>query len=768
MGQQKKDAAQSVAAVAAQNVDSYLRGVTSRARVPSATGGRGTRRRLASQAEVAAAKIKEQPKSLDDFADADNGDDEWEEVMLPTSFTPSSSTKPEVKVKDEKNGIVETPEFGATGPNPGQGSVKAELVDLTDEENRHNRILASVTPMGGQQSSSPSSGQWRQRDPAYEQMLEQQQLLAAKRRSERTKRAVEEISTLLFALLRGRKIVQQARHPKLVRGLLRLYVVEDATSKTYPLLRAVLQAKGLYAKAMNPAVSTPSLAPCWVTANKDSVNNYTSASISALLRGIECVFVLDGGIEHAALSNWAAPIQPGYLFEQLRKYRYSIGSPGCRIVLPHSLYICAVFLSLAAVSNVSCRLVVAVERMRRGDMSEKSGSDGGSPPKEAMSLFGSGKKRKRGDDAGAKQNTPKRLPSSCFWLEVWCPQRQSYISVNPCGGCATLFAAPYTFSVGGDAIMDVTPRYSIKYSSAFTHRLGRCDRYRHIWKDLQWNDNREASEVIVDLFRRDVGKYTEAQMQREKKQLHSLTYAEEVPKTLTALQKHPLFILENGLSRYEGIYPKDSTTMVGSVKGHIVFKRSAVVSLRSRDGWLREGRTVSGEEEPYKVIPPPPSRPFSKSSALFGVWQTKPFAPEPLGEDGSIPKHGNTQWYILLDKPAPIGLVHMQQPNIIRVARRMNIDFGIVVTGYRRRRLNEARSSGWEVVTDGIIVKETNTGSLVKAYEEWKQLTEEQEAAKRKQRAYRWWMHFVQHRLAYLRIRQQYLEGATHGHLSSH
>ncbi|RNF26632.1 putative DNA-repair protein [Trypanosoma conorhini] len=755
-----------VAAAAAANVDGYLRNASKRLRVPSATGGRGTRRKLAM---VTAANVDRspQPVAAANAPEAVDVDDEWDEVVLPNAAA-AAVAKDEVKTTKEEEGR-EVPKVDAAKAAPGGGSVKTEILQVEDGEEGGDASDPSAQSLM-QGTRPPLSGtsmqRWRRNDPSYERMLEQQQLLAAQRRSERIRRAAEGMCVLIFALQRAKILVKESLHPQLLRRLLRVSIAEGDVAKSFPLLRAVQRAKESYQRALNPLVRRPALSPCWVTVGKDTVGNYTSSSIMALLTGITSVFTLGSVIDATALSNWAAPVSSGHLFRLLSSSRRLRTSADVKLSLSHSLYFCVIFLALASVSGMSCRLVVAMKKERERQSSVATETSDAPAKPAPMTLFVSRAKRPRNEGAAEGDRASQKLPSSCFWVEVWCPQRESFIAVNPCGGCTALWGAPYTFSVGGDVAMDVTPRYSTKYSSAFLYRRGRCDSYRFFWKHLGWNDNREASEVILDAFRKDMTQTTRAQLERERKQLHSLAYAEEIPKTLTALQKHPLFVIESELARHEGVYPKDKTTIVGSVKGHMVYKRSAVVNLRSRDGWLRVGRCVISEEElPYKVVPPPASRPFAASSSFFGVWQTKLFEPSPLRGDGSLPLHGKTRWYVLLGRPVPEGLVHIQRPNIARVSRRMDIEFGLAVMGFQRRRLEECRYAHWEAVIDGIVVKEVDAANLLHAYDDWRRLTEEQEAAKRRQRANRWWLHFAQRMLAMRRVREQYLDGAVHGSL---
>jgi xeroderma pigmentosum group C-complementing protein len=241
--------------------------------------------------------------------------------------------------------------------------------------------------------------------------------------------------------------------------------------------------------------------------------------------------------------------------------------------------------------------------------------------------------------------------------------------------------------------------------------------------------------------------------------LERLLHAEPVPATLTALTQHPLYVLESKIARHEGIYPKDATTLVGQVKGLPVYKRSAVQSLRSETGWLRENRQVCSGEEPHKVVAPPPSRPLASPSRFFGAWQTKPFQPAELSEGQPIPTIVNTNWYVLLRCPAPEGLRHIPSAGAARIARKMNVEFAQAVVGYVKKQVLRNRPGKWEAVLCGIVVRQADAEAVVRAHEEYVQLQREQEAARRKARAYRWWTVFTTRLLAMERLQNQFLQG---------
>lgn len=871
--------AKAVASVATATVDGYLRNMSKRLRVPTAEGGRGTRRKMAMVTSAAARASAEAPQ--DEPVEARNDTaadvDEWDEVELPVALMPvkkqeeaelSGAVKRSVDdevggggVKSEllpKSSAVKAEKAVAVAGGAGvtgSGFVKSELVNVDDEEaavDGRSLMEGAQLPLVGQPRASET---WRQRDPAYEAMMEQRDLLAAKRRSERIQRVCEHLFTILAVFIRARLLWRESCHPRLAKRLLRLHVpcergakrqrregVYFGGSSRFVFLRAVAAAKVLAAEASQPQWRKLSLAPAWVTCGKDAVRNKTSAAVTSLLNAINEHFKLavaeapdkpdgsaaagDGAAASSPVwrdfSDWAAPIAPRLLRARMAEVHGRV-SKEAPLLLPHPLYFSVVFLTLARLAGLSCRLVVArlakspLDKARaaaataarqaagveaggdgdgerdaaEGEADEEESESGSRTPFRPLSIHGP--RGKKSADSGASQPGAKRprssaksangagegeelkskkLPTSCYWVEVWSPERESFLSVNPCQGCATLWGAPYTFSVSGTTVVDATPRYISKYSAAYNYgrRLGKCQQNRFLWHDeLAWDDNRELPEVLrasFDVAAAHTSALAQRQREREGRQLHSLMYSEAVPTTLNALHSHPLYVIETDLARHEGIYPKDTTTTVGSIKGHMVYKRSAIVSLRSRDGWLREGRSLLSEDQPaYKTVAPPASRPFVAPSAFYGRWQTQPFAPLPLtpGDPPSIPHHGRTSWYILLDKAAPAGIVHLTQPQITRVARRMKLDFGLAVVGFQHRRTEEHRRGRWETVINGIVVKQTDSAALLRAYEEWVQLVQEQEAAKRRQRSFHWWLLLAQRLLSMKRLQDQYAKGFAAG-----
>lgn len=870
-----------IASAAASIVDGYLRNASKRHRIPSAEGGRGTRRKLAMVTSMEVVQLPPEiplggSSSAVSFGAVDADDNEWDEIELPNAFigvkkmedsTLLKTLKEDAAAQDSSVGalkvdhedalpLVKDEKAVAQLLNNGPGSVdvvKSEAYNVDDSDGvaAGNMMEGFELPLGQRNKRTTT---WRRQDPAYETMVEQRDLLAAQRRSERIQRTSESVVLLLSFMIRARLLWRESHHLRFAKSVLRLCVdvpstdghdhALQSTSSPYVFIHAVRQAKAYAAAATDPSLRKLSLAPVWITCTKDSVNNRTSAAVKSLLTVVNKFFKLredatpssepfsvgratNGDVSFSSnrvgvpleentssnsvvpdFSSWSLPIRLRFLSSKFRETHWRL-MENAPILLNHPFYFCSLFLSLASLAGLQCRLVIAKQerRSKEGNVeldsgategeAETRGSEGNGAeevprvtPLRKMSIFGAagkaktqkmppGTKRSRSSSSKSTLDTPelrsKKLPTSCFWVEVWSPERESFVSVNPCEGCTTLWGAPFTFSFAGNVAVDATPRYTSKFSScySFGRRIGTCQQHRFLWRDkISWDDNREVSEILREGFNvseKHLSSLERLQRQRETKQLQSLMYSEAVPTTLNALHRHPLYVIESDLARHEGVHPKDESTTVGSVKGHLVFKRSAIVSLRSRDGWLREGRSLLTEDQvPYKTVAPPASRPFASPSQFFGRWQTKTFEPLPLcAEDGGIPHHGRTSWYVLLDQPPPPGIVHLTQPQIVRVARRMRLDLGLAVVGFVRQKKEEHRRGHWETIINGIVVKQSDSAALVRAYEEWIQLVQEQEAARRRQRAFHWWLLFIQRLLSMQRLQEQYAKGLLSGAMPS-
>ena len=490
---------------------------------------------------------------------------------------------------------------------------------------------------------------------------------------------------------------------------------------------------------------------------------------------------------------------------------------GPKVVLPsRDLHIALLCLSsLKAAGLPGCRLCVAFRAREYAKPLPPHVAQRIMTDADAARVISTLVEEDAGDDNPAV--SPARRPSaswtgydqnvSRYWCEIYCPRRQCFLSVSPCfPGVATAWNFPYVLAFGGDHVVDVTARYVAAWTQVHFKRLDEM----HYSPGLLWDVDvmappLSATDVALLPFRcqspipfqgallrshqeaagnlrcelnatqrllshicRDVTIEAATMLMRESRQLASLVYSEPIPTTLTAAKKHPLYVPEDGLGRYESIYPRDSSTLCGFIRSKPVFLRAAVNNLRSREGWLRVGRVVLESAEPYKLAQPPASRPLHQPSRLFGYWQTvafEPLAPDPSSQD--IPRHtthGN--WYMLLGRQLPAGLTLLRQPHMSLVARKTHTDFAFCVQGFRQDKSLAGRGRGhgawlsrggrWVPIFDGIVVSQGREALLLRAYQEWKGLKDQREAQAVRTRALRWWRVFISLMIARERVNRQY------------
>lgn len=119
------------------------------------------------------------------------------------------------------------------------------------------------------------------------------------------------------------------------------------------------------------------------------------------------------------------------------------------------------------------------------------------------------------------------------------------------------------------------------------------------------------------------------------------------------LTRTPRYVLARHLKQNETIHPPPPTTPeLGKFRGEPVYPRSAVVSLKTSENWMRsEGRTVKTGEQPLKMVKIRAST-LNKSrelevlkeaggnggsglstevmQGLYARSQTEPYVPEPV------------------------------------------------------------------------------------------------------------------------------------------
>ena len=184
----------------------------------------------------------------------------------------------------------------------------------------------------------------------------------------------------------------------------------------------------------------------------------------------------------------------------------------------------------------------------------------------------------------------------------------------------------------------------------------------------------------------------------------------DIPKTLTKLKGHPLYVAQRHILKYETIFPAD-TLPIAQVKikdtHENVYERKYVRPLHTRNTWLQKAKVVRDGEVPCKMVASwfqnkkAGVASDTKNSPLFGEWQTDPYQPE-IAKDGLVPRNnfGNVDLYQLC--MLPIGCVYVNDDDMemgvfSRVCRKLNIDAPKAVIGFDGKKGYPVTQEGFEI-----------------------------------------------------------------------
>lgn len=119
---------------------------------------------------------------------------------------------------------------------------------------------------------------------------------------------------------------------------------------------------------------------------------------------------------------------------------------------------------------------------------------------------------------------------------------------------------------------------------------------------------------------------------------------------------------------------------------------------------------------------------------LYGIWQTKPWRPPPVGPNDPIPVNEYKNVELALLNP---GLTHMEQPRLSVVARKLGIQYAPCMCGYEGHRGNQTPT------VRGIVVHSHNVDLLNEAYMEYQSQLVESEVEARRQDILKKWKRLV-------------------------
>ncbi|KAF8120653.1 hypothetical protein EV363DRAFT_1458950 [Boletus edulis] len=377
-----------------------------------------------------------------------------------------------------------------------------------------------------------------------------------------------------------------------------------------------------------------------------------------------------------------------------------------------------------------------------------------------------------------------------FWTEVFSRADSRWLPVDPIRGIVNkrhLFDPSHVLNTGASKTptrqdnrmlyvigleedgfgRDITPRYAREYTARVSKvqavGAGPADGRKEWWASVVQSITRPYRLQRDDL---------------EDDELHTHQLTEGMPTTIAGFKNHPLYALARHLRRDQVI---DPPTELGKFRGEPVYPRSSVISLKTAENWLRQGRVIRQGCQPMKMVKQRAvtiSRQREMELALerakaeghaggdgevmqglYAFSQTDVYKPDPI-KDGKIPKNdfGNIDLYV--PSMLPEGAVHIPYKGAAKIAKKLGFDYAEAVTGFefRKRRATP--------VIRGIVVAAENEDVIVEACLEAEQDAEESARAKRLERACKRWIRLVHGLRIRERLQKQYASGEAEEHLA--
>ncbi|EIW81219.1 Rad4-domain-containing protein [Coniophora puteana RWD-64-598 SS2] len=366
-----------------------------------------------------------------------------------------------------------------------------------------------------------------------------------------------------------------------------------------------------------------------------------------------------------------------------------------------------------------------------------------------------------------------------FWTEVFSRADSMWIAIDPIRGIIGKRQVfdPTPSSTSGqsklprrrDNIMlyvialeedgygrDVTARYARDYTAKVAKvqgaRASSGGRGRREW----WE---RVIQVITRPYRLQRDDLEDDELRN-----HQLT--EGMPTTLAGFKDHPLYVLSRHLKRDEVV---DPPVELGKFRGDPVYARSSVVSLKTAENWMRQGRVIREGCQPMKMVK---QRAMTiakqreievamerghngeEGEVLQGLYarnQTDLYKPPPI-ENGKVPKNdfGNIDLYV--PSMLPPGGVHIPFKGVAKIARKLGFDFAEAVTGFEFRKRRAVP------LIEGIVVSAENEAVIVEAFLAAEGDAEEKAKAKRLDQVHKRWVRLVQGLRIRQRLQAQYVD----------
>ncbi len=291
--------------------------------------------------------------------------------------------------------------------------------------------------------------------------------------------------------------------------------------------------------------------------------------------------------------------------------------------------------------------------------------------------------------------------------------------------------------------------------------------------DTSWLARIVAIEhgVITDVTRRYVSKWKQVEKERgrgrplgkyieelskpipksdkaakeEERYFDELSAKDDMPTSVAALHKHPRYILERHLKKYETVHPRKP---IGYLKEEPIYLRSCVHLLHSRERWERKMRKVHADAEPLKHVKSV-LRDSDVKTPLFGEWQTDPLIIPPV-VDGKVPRNERGNVELWTPEHLPAGGVHVDSRYAMAAARALSVDYAQAMTGF------DVRSGRSVPRIEGVVVAAEFAEAVRAAAAEKERLAFERAEAKAREEACARWKALLKAMAAREKVRKKY------------
>jgi len=273
------------------------------------------------------------------------------------------------------------------------------------------------------------------------------------------------------------------------------------------------------------------------------------------------------------------------------------------------------------------------------------------------------------------------------------------------------------------------------YGHEREHEQEHKDEHEH---EHEHEHGKKSNDVLVSLH------------MQEEEAFHRQKYSQPVPKTLSALKDHPLWVVDNceeaPLKNNECINPsKTKGNLKGIVASKRVYPRFVVEECKTRTAWKKSLRLVPDDAIPCKIIAKKNREGQSYNSEMFGSWQTVEYVLAKVSSDGIIPTnvHGNVEVWDGCECLVPIGAKFFSiAPDlsidmIRKGAKALGIPFKDALTGF------ESQGGARHPKIGGLVVLEKDFALLCNAMMEFKQHREQERLSKRSEEIEKRWSRLV-------------------------